>query len=189
MVLAQFQAIGRDLFSRGLVSSHSGNISVRQGDRIIITRRGSQLGSLEESDLIETGLNEDDRFTPLASVELPVHRAVYSQTPALAIVHAHPPHAIALSMTEAEIVLSDTEEEISGIGLVPVLGRGMNVRPGELGDAVAQALKDHRAVLVDGHGSFIVGQLLEEAYRYTAALEEKCQVLWLVKTLRRRQSG
>ena len=186
MVLSQFQAVGRDLFTRGLVSSHSGNISVRLGDRIIITRRGSQLGSLQEQDLIETGIYRNDRFTPLASVELPVHRAIYQQTLALAVVHAHPPYAVALSMTEDELVFDDTEEELSGLGHVPVIGRNRVNRPGEAGELIAAALKERRAVLVDGHGSFTGGQLLEEAYRYTAALEERCQVLWLVKTLKRR---
>lgn len=186
MILSQFRAVGRDLFARGLVSSHSGNMSLRLGDRIIITRRGSQLGSLEEQDLIETGIFKNDRLTPLASIELPVHRAIYQHTPALAIVHAHPPHAVALSMTENEIVIEDAEDELSGIGCVPVVGRNMNFRPGEASDLISQELKEHRAVLIDGHGSFTCGQLLEEAYRYTAALEERCQVLWLVKTLKRR---
>jgi len=185
MILSQFQAVGRDLFARGLVSSHSGNISVRLGDRIIITRRGSQLGNLQEQDLIETGIFKNDRFTPLASIELPVHRTIYQQTSASAIIHAHPPYAIALSMTEEELVFEETEE-LSGIGHVPVLGRNRVNRPGESGEVIAGALKERHAVLVDGHGSFTCGQLLEEAYRYTAALEERCQVMWLVKTLKRR---
>lgn len=187
MILAQFQTIGGDLFRRGLVSSHSGNLSIRLGDRIIITRRGSQLGSLEEPDLIETGLNRNDRATPLASVELPVHRAIYHQTPALAIVHAHPPHAIALSMTETEIV-PDGAEVLAEVGRVPVLGCNMDTRPGCLAEIIAQGLKEHRIVLIYGHGTFAAGQLIDEAYKYTAALEESCQVIWLVKTLKVRQA-
>ncbi len=34
MILSQFQTIGRDLFARGLVSSTSGNLSIRLGNRI-----------------------------------------------------------------------------------------------------------------------------------------------------------
>jgi L-fuculose-phosphate aldolase len=75
MFLNQFQNVGRSLFNRGLVSSQSGNLSIRMGDRLIITRRGSNLGDLQESDLIETGICKNDRSTPLASIELPVHRA------------------------------------------------------------------------------------------------------------------
>lgn len=182
MILSQFQTIGRDLFTRGLVSSHSGNLSIRLGERIIITRRNSRLGCLEEHDLIETGISRNNRATPLASTELAVHRAIYQQTPALAIIHAHPPHAIALSLTETEIVPYDAEG-LSIVGRVPILGWHMQVKPGGLADIIAQALKQHRIVMVHGHGSFAIGQLLEEAHNCTTALEESCQVICLLKSL------
>ena len=57
-MLKDFQRFGRDLFLAGLNSSHSGNLSVRRGDKIIITRRGSMLGNLAEQDIIETGLQK-----------------------------------------------------------------------------------------------------------------------------------
>jgi len=183
MILSQFQKVGRDLFLRGLVSSHGGNLSIRLGERLIITRRGCQLGCLEESDLIETGISKNDRFTPLASVELPVHRVIYQQTQALAIVHAHPPHATALSLTEAEIVPSCVEG-LATIGQVPVLGWHTEVKPGGLSDTIAQSLTKHRLIMVHGHGSFAVGQLLEEAYNYTTILEENCQIICLLRTLK-----
>ena len=109
MILSQFQTIGRDLFAGGLISYNNGNLSIRLGERIIITRRGSRLGCLQENDLIETGLNKNDRSTPLASTELRVHRAIYRETSALAVIHAHGPHAVALSLVETKIVPSDNE--------------------------------------------------------------------------------
>jgi L-fuculose-phosphate aldolase len=182
MILSQFQTVGHDLFSKGLVSSHSGNLSIRLGDRLIITRRGSRLGCLEEHDLIETGLNRNDRNTPMASVELPVHRAIYQMTTASAIVHAHPPHAIALSLTDTEVVPSDTEG-LSIIGRVPVLGWNMEVKPGGLADVIAEALGQCRIIIVHGHGCFATGQILEEAHNCTTTLEESCRVICLLKSL------
>ena len=182
MILGQFQSVGRDLFSQGLVSSNSGNLSIRLGENTIITRRGSRLGCLDENDLIETGINKNNRATPLASVELPVHRAIYQQTAAQAIVHAHPPHTIALSITETEIIPSNEWRAIIG-DRVPVLSWNIETKPGELGDSIARALKEHRVVIVWGHGSFAVGQLLEEAYHLTTALESSCQVGCLCKSL------
>ena len=182
MLLTQFQTVGHDLCTRGLVSSHSGNMSIRLGDRLVITRRGCMLSCLQEPDLIETGITRNDRHTPLASIELAVHRAIYQETPALAVVHAHPPHAVALSLVEAEIVSNDAES-LSLIGQVPVVGWNMEVKPGGLADVIAQALKKHRIVMVHGHGSFAIGQLLEEAYSCTTTLEESCQVICLLKAL------
>lgn len=76
MMLSEFQTVGRDLFTRGLVSSHSGDLSVRQGEHLFITRRGSMLGGLGEDDLVETGLSRNNRATPRASTELALHRAI-----------------------------------------------------------------------------------------------------------------
>ncbi len=182
MILSQFQTVGHDLFARGLVSSHSGNLSIRLGERMVITRRGSRLGCLEEHDLIETGINKNDRNTPLASTELAVHRTIYQQTSASAVVHAHPPHAIALSLTETEIVPSDVEG-LSVTARVPVLGWHMKVRLGGLADMIAQALKQCRIVMIHGHGSFAIGQLLEEAHNCTTTLEESCRVICLLRSL------
>ncbi len=182
MILAQFQSVGRDLFVRGLVSSQSGNLSIRMGSRVTITRRGAMLNCLQEHDLIETGLNRNSRATPLASIELPTHRAIYRETKAAAIVHAHPPHAIALSLTETEIVPGNTEGQVV-LGAVPVVGWNTEVKPGTLTDIVAQGLKEHRIIMVHGHGSFAIGQLLEEAYNLTTTLEESCQILYLLRSL------
>jgi len=182
MILSQFQTVGRDLFARGLVSSHSGNLSIRLGERIIITRRGSMLNCLQEHDLIETGVSRNSRSTPLASTELPVHRAIYRETQALAIVHAHPPHAVALSLTETEIVPSGVES-FSLPGTVPVVGWNMEVKPGGLAGLIAQALKQRRIIMVHDHGSLAIGQLLEEAYDLTTALEQSCQILCLLRSL------
>jgi L-fuculose-phosphate aldolase len=182
MILTQFQTVGNELFTKGLVSSHSGNLSIRMGERVTITRRNCSLGCLDEHDLIETGLNKNDRNTPLASIELAVHRAIYRETSASAIVHAHPPHAVALSLTETEIIPSDTDG-MSLLGKVPVLGWNMEVKPGGLADIIARALKQCRIVMVHGHGSFAIGQLLEEAHNYTDSLEESCRVICLLKSL------
>ena len=97
-VYEQFRDIGRDLFVADMISSHGGNMSVRYGDRLIIKRRGAMLGRLQPHDLVETRLDKNDSGVALASSELIVHRAIYQQTPALAIVHCHPRTAIAVSV-------------------------------------------------------------------------------------------
>jgi L-fuculose-phosphate aldolase len=182
-MLAQFQRVGRDLFTRGLVASHTGNLSIRLRNHIMITRRGCMLGDLQERDLIETGIEKNDRSTPLASTELAVHRAIYRATPAQAVIHAHPPHAVALSLVKREIV-PKCAEDLAIVGHVPVLGWNMEVKPGGLAATIAEALKEHRIVMIHGHGCFAVGQLLEDAFNCTTALEECSQVNCLLTSLR-----
>ena len=181
-MLTQFQRVGRDLFMRGMVASHTGNMSIRLRNHIIITRRGCMLGDLQEHDLIETGVEKNDRSTPLASTELAVHRAIYQATPARAIIHAHPPHATALSLVTREIV-PRCAETLATVGHVPVLGWNMEVKPGGLAETISEALKEHRIVMIHGHGCFATGQLLEDAFNCTTALEECSQINCLLTSL------
>ena len=180
-MLEEFQRIGRDLFLSGITSSHGGNMSVRLGDRIIITRRGSQLGQLGAEDLIETGLYEDDSQIMLASSEVPVHRAIYLDTAALAIIHAHPRAAIALSLLEDEIVPVDTEGSYL-LHKVPVVSSEIASGP-QLAEIVSASLKQYKIIMVRGHGCFATGQLLEEAYQWVSCLDESSLVIYYVRTL------
>jgi L-fuculose-phosphate aldolase len=182
MIIDWFQSVGRDLFTTGLISSNTGNMSVRMGERLIITRRGCNLGSIQEHDLIETGIYRNDRNTPLASVELAVHRDIYRETPAAAVVHAHPSYAVTLSLTDTEIAPLGSEA-LTLLGKVPVVGWNLEVKPGGLADVIAATLKEHRVVVVHGHGSFAIGQLLEEAHNFTTMLEESCRVICLLRSL------
>jgi L-fuculose-phosphate aldolase len=182
MFLNQFQRIGGFLFNRGLVSSQTGNLSIRVYNKLIITRWVSNLGSLEEKDLIETGITQNARSTSLASVELPVHRAIYLNTQARAVVHAHPPYTTALSVTE-KMIYSDVVEDFSVLGKVPVIGWGMEVKRGGLADVISETLKHERIVVVRGHGTFAVGQLLEDAYNTSQCLEQACKIMCLMKCM------
>ena len=183
MSLLQFQTVGRDLFTSGLICGTSGNLSIRMGDRMLITRRNSGLANLQEQDLIETGIFKNDRFTPMASSELPVHRAIYKKTAAGAIVHAHPSYAVALSLTENEIIPTD-EEGNASIGCVPIIGPyTQGIVPGALANEIAQALQVGRIVMVRGHGSFATGQTLDEAFFWSSTLEEACQIMLFTKQI------
>jgi len=183
-MLRDFQRFGRDLFLAGLNNSHSGNLSVRYGDQVVITRRGAMLGHLESRDLIETGLDKNDDKINLASTEVGVHKAIYKGTSSLAIVHAHPVHAIAFSLIEKEIIPVDAEGSFL-LHKVPVVCAKQTIGSKELEELLPVALKEYHIVMVRGHGSFAVGQMLEEAYQYTTSLENSCRILYLTHTLKR----
>jgi len=149
---------------------------------MVITHRGSPLGSIREGDLVETGINKNNRATPLASIELEVHRCIYRHTSALAIVHAHPPYAVALSFTEREILPCDVEGRAL-LSRIPILDTEAAEKAEELAGEIARLLSKYKVVLVRGHGSFAISQLLEEACCYTVTLEHSCRLLYLLKVL------
>ncbi len=183
MLLTQFQTMGRDLFNRGLVASQSGNLSVRMGDKILITRKHVVINNLGERDLVETGIERNERGTPMASNELCIHRCIYRNTSALAVVHAHPPHTVALSLLEDEIIPQDKEGK-TVLGRVPIINpKDANENIQDLENEISRALSASPIVIVKGHGTYATGQLLEEAYHQTTVLEESCHILCILKSM------
>ena len=181
-IYQQFCEIGRDLFEQNMVSSHGGNISIRLGDRVIIKRRGAQLGRLKPHDLIETRLDKNDSGVTLASTELLAHRTIYMQTPALAICHCHPRAAIAFSLTRDEIVPIDNEASYL-LKKVPVIWEEFASGTPEMANHLAKALQSYKIVMLRGHGSFAIGQTLDEAFFWSSTLEEACQIMLIARQI------
>lgn len=177
-----FRDIGRDLYVANMISSHGGNLSVRLGDRLIIKRRGAMLGQLKPHDLVETGIEKNDSGVALASTELIVHRAIYKNTPALAVVHCHPRTAVAFSLSRDEFVPIDNEASYL-LKKVPVVTEEFASGTPEMANKVARALQDYKIIMLRGHGSFAIGQTLDEAFQWSSTLEESCQIELAVKII------
>jgi L-fuculose-phosphate aldolase len=176
----QFESLGRDIFLRGLISSHAGNMSVRVGERFYITRRASMLGQLTEPDIVELHLEKDDARILMASSEVAVHKAIYLNTSALAIIHTHPPYATLLSMQEDELIPTDSEGSYL-FKKIPVVSLEKTIGSEEAASMVSEYLKDYKIVLMRGHGSFARGDMLEEAFMLTTSLEASAFFLWHLK--------
>ena len=181
-IIKEFQKIGRAIFLAGLNNSHSGNISVRVGNKILITRRTSMLGFLEEKDIIETGIEHNDSGITLASTEIGVHRAIYKGTSALAIIHTHPLTAVSLSFLYDEIIPIDVEGSYI-LRKIPVAEFEFGTSSKEMEEVLPGLLKNYKIVLVRGHGSFAIGHYLEEALHYASTLENIAQIIYRYKML------
>jgi L-fuculose-phosphate aldolase len=177
-----FKRIGRLLFQERLVDSHGGNMSVFNGEKILITRRNAMLGDLQDDDIVEVGLEPGENDS-IASRELKAHRALYKKKGVRAVIHAHPAAAIAISITDNRVVPQDAE----GIFLfkaAPIV----RVRDGVGSEETVRLLpsflgNDNVVAMVKGHGSFAVGNSLEEAYKYTSALENSCRIIVAVRSM------
>lgn len=181
-IYEMFHDIGRDMYIANMISSHGGNLSIRLGDRVIIKRRGAMLGNLKPHDLIETGIEKNDSGVALASTELLVHRAIYLNTPALAVVHCHPRTAIAFSLSRDELVPIDNEASYL-LKKVPVVAEEFASGTPEMANKVAKALQNYKIIMLRGHGSFAIGQTLDEAFHWSSTLEESCQIELAVKII------
>ncbi|MDO8674435.1 MAG: aldolase [Dehalococcoidia bacterium] len=183
-MINQFRMIGKDLFTSGLVTSHGGNMSARIGDSLVITVHGSMLGNLRRTDLVKTTIRGPHPADRQASFELPVHRAIYEQSDAMAVIHSHPAHAVALSLLCDNITPPDLEASYL-LGTIPVIKANLIVVSQETVELVPSALKEAKAVMIRGHGCFAIGQSLEEAFHWTSVLEHSCRIAFLLQNFQR----
>lgn len=183
MFFNTFRQVGNDLFAAGLNNSHSGNLSIKlDPSYMLITRTGSMLHHLDYSNLITTGIALDDDNTPLASRERAVHRSIYMYTGAKAIVHAHCPRVVAFSMNgqhiiDGRFVLEDAEGRYYFPEGVMVVEAENPIASEEVAELVIPAFEVAPIVIVKGHGTFAIGNSLEDAYHWTSSLEHSAKIL------------
>ncbi|MFH1362358.1 MAG: class II aldolase/adducin family protein [bacterium] len=180
-MLEEFQRIGRLMFAERLIGSHGANLSVRKGDKVFITRTGAMLADLKAEDIVEVELGSAEVDKGI-SPELPTHLAVYKNSKALAIIHAHPATAIALSITDNKIVPQDAEG-LHFYKAAPIVRVRDGVGSEETVRLLPNFLGDNNVIaVVKAHGSFAVGQTLEEAYKYTSLLENSCRIIVAIRS-------
>jgi ribulose-5-phosphate 4-epimerase/fuculose-1-phosphate aldolase len=97
--LTGFRAAGRTLFSLGLVRGSEGNLSTWDGERLAITRTGSELADLGADDMLEGSLDAPPEGS---SSDLAIHVTWYRERGPGAIAHAHPPGSVPDGWVEGE---------------------------------------------------------------------------------------
>ncbi|MCD6203511.1 MAG: aldolase [Methanophagales archaeon] len=176
---------GKKMVDAGLVHSHFGNVSKRVGDYMLISTTGSMLDELE-GQIISVPIDPatPDELDVIASSEVNVHRAIYKHTSALAILHGHSRYAVALSMLYEpdEQIVPEDSESIYLLHEIPIVSGGIG--SDELASNAASALRDHKAVIARGHGTFARGATVDEAFVILSSVEHACMVKYLVDMAR-----
>jgi L-fuculose-phosphate aldolase len=158
----------------GMVVGSAGNLSLRSGDRVLITPRGAELDAVEPADLVEVSLADgtvapDHGSASRPSSETPLHRSIYATVEAGAIVHTHAHYCTVLSALVDE--LPAVHYVITAFG-GPVRVAGYETFGTEaLAASVTTALRDRRAALMANHGAIVVGRDIEHAVALAIGLE------------------
>ncbi len=173
---------GRKIVEAGLVHSHFGNVSKRVGDQMLISTTGSMLDELEGQIVtVPIDLASPDELDVIASSEVNVHRAIYKDTSALAILHGHSKYAVVMSMLckpgEQMLIVPEDSESIYFLHEIPVVTGGIGSE--ELARNAARALRDHKGIVVQGHGTFARGATVDEAFVILSSIEHACMVKYL----------
>ncbi len=180
-VRKQLIETGKKMYQRGLIIATEGNISCRQKDgTILATASGVCKGEMQEADVVRIDtagrVLAGDR---LPSTEIKMHLEVYRQRPDVgAVVHAHPPYVVALSLIGFGWKKAYMPESAIMLGAVPV---APYARPstGQVPESIREPIRQSDIVILERHGSLTVGQTLEEAYQKLEILEHTARVIWL----------
>jgi L-fuculose-phosphate aldolase len=174
--------VARLIWERGYVAATDGNLSVRLGtDRLLVTPSGQSKGFVSHDELVVLRLDGEPvtsyrgRGTRPSS-EIQMHLEVYRQRPDVnAVVHAHPPLAIAFSIAGVSLARCVIPEVIVTLGGIPTTEYAT---PGtlEVRESIHQAIRDHDAIIMAHHGSLTVGQTLWEAYLRLEKVEHTAQI-------------
>lgn len=180
----ELQKFGKKCVDSGMTTSHFGNISVRVGNKILISRSGSMIDELDENTIVEVDMQKPGSFDLIASSETIVHRSIYQKTSALAIIHVHSPFATVMSMLEPGDYLEpeDTESKYF-IHQMPLITGKIGSK--ELAKNASEALKDSKVAIIRGHGSIAIGKIMEEAYVHICTVEHACKVKYYFDLMKR----
>jgi L-fuculose-phosphate aldolase len=164
----------------GLNDSHSGNVSVRDGEAALwVTPTGACADTLEPEDLVPCPLV--GACPPGASLDAPLHQRIYQTVPeAGAVLHSHGPYTVAMTLGGEDFVPPDFEGQYY-FGRVPVIGIPYSDYVLQAPERVSDALRGHRVAVVRGHGVYARAQSLGLAYKWTCSLELSAKTALLAR--------
>jgi len=169
----------RLIHRRGWIAASDGNVSARLGeDQLLVTPSGMNKGFLETDHLVVTDLAGrllSGRGRP--SSEILIHVAVYRRRPEIqAVIHAHPPLAVALTIAGVSMLEPVLPEVVITLGGIPTASYATPSSP-QGPEAIRDLLDDHNALLLERHGSLTLGRSLQEAYNHLEKIEHAAQVM------------
>jgi L-fuculose-phosphate aldolase len=169
------------LRQHSLNDSHSGNGSVRLNDAFVVTKTGACADTIKQSELVHCHFD-----TPLpdnASLDAGIHQFIYqNNTGCQAVLHAHNPYTIALTLQSEKLSPIDFEGKLY-FGDLPVIQceatQYLEVMPQRISDC----LKQHPVAIVQSHGVYAAADNLELAYKWLCSLEQSAKINWLSKQI------
>ncbi len=173
------------MHGRGLISAYDGNISLRLGPgRFLMTPSGVNKAFMQASDLVVIDAQgRTMRGGARPSSEYRMHLAIYEAREDVGcVIHAHPPHCIACTLTGIpmdSLVLPETAFLLGAVATIPYETPGTDAFAG----ALLPHLPNRSALLLERHGSVTLGDDLWEAYNRLEALEHVARVLFISRGL------
>lgn len=174
------------LYRRNMLAACDGNLSVLMDDNyIVMTPSAKAKAFIAAADMATLDIN-DRVISGRPSSERWMHLTIYKNCPkAKAVVHAHPPYAMAWTLVApsiTELPFNSLPEVILAVGNVPVVPYA---RPGttDMGKNLLPFLPQHRALILARHGAVTWGESLDEAVHAMERIEHTAMILYLARQL------
>jgi L-fuculose-phosphate aldolase len=166
----------RKLDALGMNRGSTGNLSLRQGEGMLITPTGMGADDLRAEDMVWLGWDGTLRGAWQPSSEWHFHQAIYRVRPDLhAIVHTHSVHAAALACLRRELPAFHYMVAVAGGHDVPCVPYHL-FGTEALSQAVAGAFAQRDACLMANHGLVAAGATLARAMKVAQEIESLCEV-------------
>ena len=165
--------------AQGLVCATDGNLSVRLDERHVLITPSSLR---KEEMFIEAPIIIDIDGNPVAgdrrpSTEFKVHLEAYRQRADVrAVIHAHPPKAIAFTIAGAPLDTCMLPEVVVTMGAVPVAPYAAPSTEA-LPESMREAIRSSDVVMLARHGSVTVGENLADAFKKLEKLEHNAAIM------------
>lgn len=183
--------IGQMMYDKGLLCGYEGNLSARLGpDRILVTPSGLHKGLLRAEQILIVdlagqvhGYQTEARRGLRPSSEMPMHLEAYRQRPdVMAVVHAHPPHTVALSIAGIAMDMPLLPEVIVLLGMIPMAPYVMSSSE-EGATAIRELIRRHDAIVLQRHGTLTVGDSPTQAFMRLETVEQNARIRYMLAQL------
>jgi L-fuculose-phosphate aldolase len=168
----------RRLASEGLVIGTAGNLSVRSGERVVVTPTGCVLAEVEPDAMTVVDLDgavQEGELAPTS--EMGLHLGVYREMDWVgAVVHTHAPMATAVGCVLDE--LPPIHYQMLQLGGAVRVAPYATFGTDELHAHVLAALEGRTAALMRNHGALTCGANLGAAVEAAFLLEWACDLYW-----------
>lgn len=187
----QMCLVGQLMHRNGYVDGAGGNISVRLDDEhLLTTPSGVAKGFMTPDQMIMVDMKGKRAETLDASQpklrptsEIAMHLECYRQRPdVFAVVHAHPPTAVALSIAGHHFTKLLIPEIVILMGIICTLPYATPASD-ENREAIGEAIQHHDAIMLTYHGSLTVAKTLWDAYLRLENLEHAAKIMFMVEQL------
>ena len=187
---AEIVRIGQLMHARGLLCGFEGNLSARLDDeRLLMTPSGLHKGLMRAEQLLVVDLEgrivvESEATRGLRPTsELPMHLEAYRRRPDVgAVVHAHPPITVALSIAGVAMDTPLLPEVIVLLGLIPTTDYAMSSSD-EGATAIRRLIANHDALILQRHGTLTVGATLTAAFMRLETVEQNARIHFMLAQL------